>query len=122
MRPFTTQVFSYWFQIALLKNIQFAQTIFQPIAARSCHHLPQCIPPSAGFPYLMPCYWPARPSAPCSTPTRCFHNPPCPAPRRRRGPPDPDADTCTKVGQIMLFSENFSYFISASLAAFINVS
>ncbi|CAG9788072.1 unnamed protein product [Diatraea saccharalis] len=57
-----------------------------PFAARSCHHIPHCMPPSAGFPYLMPCFWPARPSAPCSNPARCFHNPPCLAPRKRRPP------------------------------------
>ncbi|XP_041981739.1 uncharacterized protein LOC121735104 isoform X2 [Aricia agestis] len=53
----------------------------KPLAARSCHHVPQCIPPSSCFPYLMPCYWPARPGAPCSQPERCFHNPPCPKKR-----------------------------------------
>ncbi|XP_059062057.1 uncharacterized protein LOC131854890 [Achroia grisella] len=54
----------------------------KPISARSCHHLPQCVPPSSCFPYLMPCFWPARSGAPCNTPARCFHNPPCRAPRR----------------------------------------
>ncbi|XP_072949298.1 uncharacterized protein [Epargyreus clarus] len=56
----------------------------KPVAARSCHHTPICIPPSSCFPYLMPCYWPSRPSAPCSTPARCFHNPPCLPARTRR--------------------------------------
>ncbi|KAL4711133.1 hypothetical protein ACJJTC_009504 [Scirpophaga incertulas] len=57
----------------------------KPVAARSCHHVPPCVPPSSVFPYLLPCYWPARPSAPCSEPARCFHNPPC-MPARRPKP------------------------------------
>ncbi|CAK1582872.1 unnamed protein product [Parnassius mnemosyne] len=58
----------------------------KPQAARSCHHSPRCHPPSSCFPYLMPCYWPPRASAPCNTPARCFHNPPCLPPRRRQAP------------------------------------
>uniref|UniRef100_A0A2A4J7V2 Uncharacterized protein n=1 Tax=Heliothis virescens TaxID=7102 RepID=A0A2A4J7V2_HELVI len=68
----------------------------KPIAARSCHHLPQCIPPSSCFPYLMPCFWPARPSAPCTSPARCFHNPPCPAARKRARVPVPKEYICPK--------------------------
>ncbi|XP_026730471.1 uncharacterized protein LOC113495755 isoform X1 [Trichoplusia ni] len=68
----------------------------KPMAARSCHHLPQCIPPSSCFPYLMPCFWPARPSAPCSSPTRCFHNPPCPAARKPARVPIPKEYICPK--------------------------
>ncbi|XP_075976930.1 uncharacterized protein LOC142977099 isoform X2 [Anticarsia gemmatalis] len=70
--------------------------LHKPFAARSCHHLPQCVPPSSCFPYLMPCFWPARPSAPCSTPTRCFHNPPCPAPRQKRRVPLPPQYKCPR--------------------------
>ncbi|KAF9420770.1 hypothetical protein HW555_003118 [Spodoptera exigua] len=66
----------------------------KPMAARSCHHLPQCIPPSSCFPYLMPCFWPARPSAPCATPTHCFHNPPCPPARKRPRVPVPPEYIC----------------------------
>ncbi|CAH0686324.1 unnamed protein product [Spodoptera exigua] len=66
----------------------------KPMAARSCHHLPQCIPPSSCFPYLMPCFWPARPSAPCATPTHCFHNPPCPPARKRPRVPVPSEYIC----------------------------
>ncbi|KAM3962002.1 uncharacterized protein ACR2FA_003894 [Aphomia sociella] len=62
----------------------------KPFAARSCHHLPQCIPPSSCFPYLTPCFWPARAGAPCNTPTRCFHNPPCRAPRKPYVPLPPE--------------------------------
>ncbi|XP_068631912.1 uncharacterized protein [Battus philenor] len=58
----------------------------KPQAARSCHHMPRCIPPSSCFPYLMPCFWPPRASAPCNTPARCFHNPPCRPPRKRKAP------------------------------------
>lgn len=59
-----------------------APSILQkPAAARDCTHSPRCIAPSSCFPYLMPCYWPATPSAPCSNPGRCFHNPPCKPPR-----------------------------------------
>ncbi|KAF9801156.1 hypothetical protein SFRURICE_005750 [Spodoptera frugiperda] len=65
-----------------------------PMAARSCHHTPQCIPPSSCFPYLMPCYWPSRPSAPCATPTHCFHNPPCPPPKKRVRVPIPPEYIC----------------------------
>ncbi|XP_052750362.1 uncharacterized protein LOC116413436 isoform X2 [Galleria mellonella] len=65
----------------------------KPIAARSCHHLPQCIPPSSCFPYLMPCFWPARAGAPCNTPARCFHNPPCRLPRTPQIPL-PLEETC----------------------------
>nr|XP_049700691.1 uncharacterized protein LOC110379359 [Helicoverpa armigera] len=68
----------------------------KPLAARSCHHLPQCIPPSSCFPYLMPCFWPARPSAPCTSPARCFHNPPCPAARKRARVSPPREYICPK--------------------------
>ncbi|XP_063828902.1 uncharacterized protein LOC135078231 isoform X2 [Ostrinia nubilalis] len=68
--------------------------LHKPFAARSCHHLPRCIPPSSCFPYLMPCFWPARPSAPCSVPARCFHNPPCLAPRKKRPPGQNMPTTC----------------------------
>ncbi|KAG6440954.1 uncharacterized protein LOC115443008 [Manduca sexta] len=70
----------------------------RPLAARSCHHLPQCIPPSSCFPYLMPCFWPARPSAPCSTPARCFHNPPCPPARIPRSCIPPE-ESCPRIGK-----------------------
>ncbi|XP_073946086.1 uncharacterized protein [Choristoneura fumiferana] len=62
----------------------------KPFAARSCHHFPRCMPPSSCFPYLMPCFWPARPSAPCSEPAHCFHNPPCPAARKPKTCIHPD--------------------------------
>ncbi|XP_022827068.1 uncharacterized protein LOC111356813 [Spodoptera litura] len=68
--------------------------LHKPMAARSCHHLPQCIPPSSCFPYLMPCYWPSRPSAPCATPTHCFHNPPCPPAKKRQRVPVPPEYIC----------------------------
>ncbi|XP_048483464.1 uncharacterized protein LOC125489914 [Plutella xylostella] len=68
----------------------------EPLAARSCHHVPRCQPPSACCPYLMPCYWPARPNAPCPTPAHCFHNPPCPAARQRETPRDPNT-SCPKL-------------------------
>ncbi|XP_038212847.1 uncharacterized protein LOC119833048 [Zerene cesonia] len=68
----------------------------KPLAARSCHHIPHCVPPSSCFPYLMPCYWPARAGAPCNDPARCFHTPPCRAPRKRQGPKPPD-EICPKV-------------------------
>ncbi|KAG7302180.1 hypothetical protein JYU34_013652 [Plutella xylostella] len=67
-----------------------------PLAARSCHHVPRCQPPSACCPYLTPCYWPARPNAPCPTPAHCFHNPPCPAARRPETPRDPNT-SCPKT-------------------------
>ncbi|CAG4961879.1 unnamed protein product [Colias eurytheme] len=70
----------------------------KPLAARSCHHMPHCVPPSSCFPYLMPCFWPARAGAPCNDPTRCFHNPPCRAPRKRQGPKPPD-EICPKYGK-----------------------
>ncbi|XP_013196694.1 uncharacterized protein LOC106139745 [Amyelois transitella] len=59
----------------------------KPFAARPCKHCPPCVPPSSCFPYLMPCFWPSRPGAPCNDPTRCFHNPPCRPPRRPRSTP-----------------------------------
>ncbi|XP_052745829.1 keratin-associated protein 9-1-like isoform X2 [Bicyclus anynana] len=68
----------------------------KPMAARSCHHLPQCVPPSSCFPYLMPCYWPARAGAPCNNPSQCFHNPPCRPPRRRKSYIPPE-ETCPKT-------------------------
>ncbi|XP_045537032.1 keratin-associated protein 9-1-like [Papilio machaon] len=67
----------------------------KPVAARSCHHLPRCSPPSSCFPYLMPCFWPPRASAPCNNPSRCFHNPPCLPPRRRKSP-IPSQYSCTR--------------------------
>ncbi|XP_021205061.1 uncharacterized protein LOC101742399 isoform X1 [Bombyx mori] len=70
----------------------------KPLAARSCHHLPHCMPPSSCFPYLMPCYWPARAGAPCSHPDRCFHNPPCPAPRTPK-PKIPPEEMCPETGK-----------------------
>ncbi|RVE46985.1 hypothetical protein evm_008369 [Chilo suppressalis] len=80
----------------------------KPFAARSCHHIPRCVPPSAGFPYLMPCFWPARPSAPCSVPARCFHNPPCIAPRKRR-PPKMANDICPpRCDETQSKCQNFS--------------
>ncbi|CAH4034700.1 unnamed protein product [Pieris brassicae] len=66
-----------------------------PMAARSCHHLPHCVPPSSCFPYLMPCYWPARAGAPCNDPARCFHTPPCRPPRKRQAPKAPE-EVCSK--------------------------
>ncbi|CAB3244426.1 unnamed protein product [Arctia plantaginis] len=68
----------------------------KPAAARPCSHTPHCQPPSSCFPYLMPCYWPARPSAPCTHPNRCFHNPPCRAPRIRQRVPLPSVYKCPK--------------------------
>ncbi|XP_063365159.1 uncharacterized protein LOC134653696 [Cydia amplana] len=57
----------------------------KPLLARPCTHRPCCIPPSSCFPYLMPCFWPSRSGAPCSEPSQCFHNPPCPRGRTPRG-------------------------------------
>ncbi|XP_061718322.1 uncharacterized protein LOC133525916 isoform X1 [Cydia pomonella] len=57
----------------------------KPFLARSCNHHPCCMPPSSCFPYLMPCFWPSRSGAPCSEPSQCFHNPPCPKGRTPRG-------------------------------------
>ncbi|XP_063625452.1 uncharacterized protein LOC134797137 [Cydia splendana] len=57
----------------------------KPLLARRCNHRPRCIPPSECFPCLMPCYWPSRSGAPCSEPSQCFHNPPCPRGRTPRG-------------------------------------
>ncbi|CAK1543046.1 unnamed protein product [Leptosia nina] len=71
-----------------------------PLAARSCHHLPHCVPPSSCFPYLMPCYWPSRAGAPCNDPSRCFHTPPCRAPRKRKAPKSPD-EICPKNIPVM---------------------
>ncbi|XP_045773753.1 uncharacterized protein LOC123873092 isoform X2 [Maniola jurtina] len=70
----------------------------KPMACRSCHHLPQCIPPSNCFPYLMPCYWPSRAGAPCNHPSRCFHNPPCRPPRKRASCIPPD-EVCPTTGK-----------------------
>ncbi|CAH2258838.1 jg12559 [Pararge aegeria aegeria] len=70
----------------------------KPMAARSCHHLPQCIPPTSCFPYLMPCYWPARAGAPCNNPSQCFHNPPCRPPRKRKLYIPPE-EVCPKLGK-----------------------
>ncbi|XP_045451890.1 uncharacterized protein LOC123660915 [Melitaea cinxia] len=77
----------------------------KPMAARSCHHLPHCLPPSSCFPYLMPCYWPARAGAPCSHPSRCFHNPPCRPPRKRKYPIPPD-EKCATSGKCEDESKN----------------
>ncbi|KAJ8719536.1 hypothetical protein PYW08_011711 [Mythimna loreyi] len=68
----------------------------KPISARTCYHNPRCIPPSSWFPYLMPCYWPARPSAPCTAPTRCFHNPPCLPARKPTRVPVPTQYICSR--------------------------
>ncbi|XP_047508684.1 uncharacterized protein LOC125052065 isoform X1 [Pieris napi] len=70
----------------------------KPMAARSCHHLPHCVPPSSCFPYLMPCYWPARAGAPCNDPARCFHTPPCRPPRKRQAPKAPE-EICPKIAK-----------------------
>ncbi|KAJ8720154.1 hypothetical protein PYW07_012197 [Mythimna separata] len=67
-----------------------------PMAARACYHNPRCIPPSSWFPYLMPCYWPARPSAPCTVPARCFHNPPCLPARKHTRVPVPKEYICSR--------------------------
>nr|XP_034832664.1 uncharacterized protein LOC117989416 [Maniola hyperantus] len=74
----------------------------KPIAARPCHHLPQCVPPSNCFPYLMPCYWPSRAGAPCNHPSRCFHNPPCRPPRKRASciPPEEVCPTTHKCADV----------------------
>nr|XP_026494604.1 uncharacterized protein LOC113399641 [Vanessa tameamea] len=77
----------------------------KPMAARSCHHFPQCLPPSSCFPYLMPCYWPARAGAPCNHPSRCFHNPPCRAPRKRKYPIPPE-ERCPSTGKCNDESKN----------------
>ncbi|XP_064073274.1 uncharacterized protein LOC113399641 [Vanessa tameamea] len=77
----------------------------KPMAARSCHHFPQCLPPSSCFPYLMPCYWPARAGAPCNHPSRCFHNPPCRAPRKRKYPIPPE-EQCPSTGKCNDESKN----------------
>ncbi|CAH2090286.1 unnamed protein product [Euphydryas editha] len=77
----------------------------KPMAARSCHHLPHCLPPSSCFPYLMPCYWPARAGAPCNHPSRCFHNPPCRPPRKRKFPIPPD-EKCPATGKCEDESKN----------------
>ncbi|XP_046967983.1 uncharacterized protein LOC124535716 [Vanessa cardui] len=77
----------------------------KPMAARSCHHFPQCLPPSSCFPYLMPCYWPARAGAPCNHPSKCFHNPPCRAPRRIKYPIPPE-ERCPTTGKCIDESKN----------------
>ncbi|XP_053608808.1 uncharacterized protein LOC128674339 [Plodia interpunctella] len=67
----------------------------KPFAARSCHHCPQCVPPSSCFPYLMPCFWPSRAGAPCNNPAQCFHNPPCRPPRKKgTGQPAGKPEVC----------------------------
>ncbi|KAJ2951787.1 hypothetical protein O0L34_g13952 [Tuta absoluta] len=69
----------------------------KPLMARECTHTPCCRPPSSTFPYLMPCYWPCRPSAPCLDPTQCFHHPPCLPPSRPKGFV-PISQECPKPG------------------------
>lgn len=67
-----------------------------PLAMRPCNHTPTCLPPSACFPYLMPCYWPPRREAPCSEPEKCFHKPACPPPRIQQKVPLPRQFICPK--------------------------